>query len=973
MAMHPPVPPCRHGGVRACWVATLLVALLGSVLTAAQQADFATIDLRGVVNMGWKDEVAGDGTGGWTDQGENDMRQVTPGMTRLLGIPFDLIDADKNQGKAVLTLRSQKFNAGAAKTHLPINRPAASIYFLHASAWTGGHMATYTVQYTDGTSATIPIRADHEITDWWFPHSVGDCRVAFHVTNAQSDDVGMVIYGWNNPHPQTPIAAIDIASEDQNGIVVLAAITLSSAPVSLPDAKDIPLPEYLQSDLPTLDHSQWFPVTNRQDPFQPSVIDQENGLDAPAGKHGFQKNVDGRWVFDDGTPCHLVGTMANPPKSKARAAYLARVLAKYGFTEIRVGHLVTGPGDDSIVDWHREDTQHLNAAYLDQLDYFISELAKNGIYTRISLMWYRSFRRGDHIAGFDEAIAYQTHHPLGDIKDFRKIPLLNSCGICFYHPDLIRLNTDLHLALMAHQNPYRNHLAYGNDPAICQLECCNEDGVFFYSFDHPAPVFEQMLHDRWIAWLKAKYRDDDGLAKAWGEELGGTESIASGHIGRYNLSSIDCPSARQRPRRVADQVHFYADLESGYFTHIRDALHAAGVHQPICGSGWFGAGPTFFADLWANAKLDYIDRHQYWAGGPGGWQILEMGFNTECALTKPELLLKLGGERVFGRPFTISEWANVLPNQFRLEAPPLMAFYGYGLGGWDAPLHFAWQGEADSFADHLQWMWPVNEPSTLCQYPILSRMIRHADITLGPKAFVRNISDAQALSGKSLQDVLVRLDISGPFEQFSSTHGASAKALAATYAGAVGRTGIDFTGAEEKPDASLDLNRYIDTHHRTIHSATGELTWDYGHGVVTANTPRMQAAVGFFPGSRQTLADCDILVDNTIASVLVAPLDDLPLATSKHLLITAVGRSRNVNMAYTRGGQRLLSRGVGPVLLEGVRGSVSLHRSVTCTVQPLDAYGYPCGTPVATQQQAGATVIPLDGRNHAPYYEVTCE
>jgi len=979
----PPLTP--QPGWRGRSVPTLLLMLLFAAFGAGGNAGLAaaedgtsapadggfhTLDLRPLATMGWKDDTAGDGKGGWTDQGANDMRNVVPGRQVLLGVPFDLIDAASNGGKAVITLRSTKFNAGVPDVTVPVGRTAMSIYFLHASAWSGGHMATYTVQYQDGTSVAIPIRAGQEINDWWSPQNGASCRVALHVPNGQTDDVGLLVFGWANPAPAKPIASILIHSEEADGIVVLTAITCSDKPLTLPDPKDIPTPTYLQSDLSTLDTSQWFPVEIKTDPFQPTCIDQLAHLDAPAGKHGFQKTVDGHWAFADGTPCHFCGTMANPPATKAECTYLARFLAKYGFTLVRVGHLVTGPADDSIIDWKQPDTQHFNAAYLDRLDFFIGELAKNGIYTRISTMWYRKMKKGDGIPGFDAAVAYAKHLPLSTVAG--PDDLLDTCGITFYQPDVMRLNIALLTTLMRHQNPYRNNTAYGADPAIAQLEVTNEDGVFFYTLDHPAPQFAAMLDQQWVSWLTTRYGDDAHLQAAWGDELGGSESLQLHNVGRYNLSAFTGPSALSRPKRLADQVHFYADLENRYFTSARDALRAAGAQQPVCGSGWFGAGSTFFADIWANAQgLDYIDRHHYWAGGPGDWQILPgMTFNTECALKQPELLLKLGSERVMGMPFTISEWANVLPNQFRLEAPPLMAFYGNELGGWDAPMHFAWGG--GGFCEFLKWMWPVNEASTLCQYPALSQMIRQGDIKQGPDAFVRNLSDAKVLSGKPLADVLVRLDISGPFAAMSSAQGSSASALAAVYAGAVGRTGIAFTGAVEKPDASLDLNRYIDTAHGIIHAATGELTWNYGQGYVTAAAPRMQAAVGFFPNIPISLPDCTITTSNSIASVLVVPLDDAPLATSRHLLITAVGRCRNTGMAYSQGGQRLLTLGSTPTLLEGVKGTVSLKRTGTCHVVGLDTYGYK-SCDVIPVIAADHIDIPMDGRNHAAYYEVTCE
>jgi hypothetical protein len=921
----------------------------------AEADGFTPLDLRSIVTLNWKDDRAS-GAKGWTRQGANDMRNVEPGLQTLDGIPFDLIDADTNNGKAVLTLKSNKFPAGAADTTVPVNAKAASIYFLHASAWTGGHMATYVVNYDDGTTAEIPIVADDNINDWWNDKNPKNARVALHVTNPQCDDLVLFAFGWDNPNPDKTIKSLEFKTENQDGIVVLTAVTLSNKPVSLPDPSALKLPDYLQSDVPLMDPTQWFPVEIKDDPFNPSPIDQLANLDAPAGKHGFEKNVDGRWAFDDGTPARMVGIMGNPPEKKEDAAQLARFLAKYGFTLVRMGHLAP-----QLVDANRPDTQHMDPKYLDELDFFINELAKNGIYTRFSTMWYRPLKRGDNIEGFDEAVGTKPD------------ATLPSTGITYFVPRVMELNIQLEKDLMAHKNPYRNNVAYGEDPAICQYEVTNEDGVFFGTFDGIAPVYSKMLDKLWVDWLTKKYGSEDKLAAAWGDGWRSADSLVKGHVTRRKLSQFEATPGRASAPRVHDQLEFYTSLENGFYTKTREALRAEGMHQPICGSGWFGVGNTFFTDIYANAKgMDYIDRHHYWGGGPGDWQILELSFDPSCALQHPELILKLGQERVIGMPFTISEWANTLPNQYRLEAPPLMAFYGYELGGWDAPIHFAYGDIRGQFASFLKWMWPVNEASTLCQYPALSQMIRDADIQTGPDAYIRNMSDAKVLSGKSTQDVDINLSISGPYAAMAKQTGQNPKSLASIYAAAVGRTGVAFTGDQEKPDYSIDLNKYLDMDKREIHSATGELYWNFGKGYVTANAPKMQAAVGFFTDIPIALKDCQIQSSNTICSVLVSPLDGKPLAESKHILITAVGRCRNTDMAYSRGGQRLLHIGQSPTMLEGVKGTVTLHRTGNCTVNGLDIYGYKDCEVVPTVN-GGDITIPMDGKNKAAYYEVTLQ
>jgi len=969
----------ERGCVRAVRLGVGLASLVlaGALLSAVAlgaEGGYRTLDLRAVVNMGWRDDAAGDGKGGWTDQGATDMRNVEPGRREFLGIPFDLVDPAKNAGKAVLTLKAGKFPAGPASATVRVGAAAKSIYFLHASAWTGGHMATYVVRYGDGASAEIPIRARQEITDWWAPTHGERYRVAFHVPNPVHDDLGMVVFGWDNPSPEKTIESIEFRSENADGIVVIAAVTLSDAPVSLPAAADIPLPDYLKSDKDTLDLSQWFVVGPEDDPFEPTPIDQAATLDAPAGKHGFMENVDGHWVFEDGTPVRLVAVMHSPfaPATKEDAEYVARWLAKWGFNMVRLGHLVVSPDPRSALDWTRPDTQHLNADVMDRMDYFIAKLAEQGIYTRLSMIWYRKLKKADGVEDFDATVAYQQEKS-GQTPRSGEDPVMNSVGITFFDPRVMALNIELEKAIMTHRNPYRNNMMYGEDPAICQTEVTNEDSMFFYTIDGISPYYQKKLDRLWSEWLLKKYGSREKLSAAWGADLGEGESLEDGTVKRLQIWEFREGLGPKLPR-ARDQLRFYFELTSGYFLKTKEALRAAGVRQPICGTGWHGGGLTYWAEVCSNVPgLDYTDRHQYWAGGPGGWQILSgQPFNCEAALTKPEMMLKLSLERALGLPFGISEWANVLPNRWRLEAPALMAFYGNCLNGWDAPIHFAHSVGSGagrrSFIAKLHWMWPVNEPSTLCQYPAVSQIIRRGDVREGDLAFVRNFSDDEVFGALPLKDVAIKFDVSGPYEM-SAEEGVNARSLAAIYAAAVGKTGIRFS-KEDTPDFSIDLNRYIDLTNHTIRSATGELFWDYGTGYFTANTTRTQAAVGFITDLPISLDDCEIRSGNRCAAVLVTSWDGAPLKESKHILITAVGQVRNADMEYSRGGQRLLVRGEqGPVLLEGVKGSVTLNRAGTCTVTALSPHGYKT-TDVAPRAEGGRIVIPMDGRNKAAYYDV---
>ena len=64
----------------------------------------------------------------------------------------------------------------------------------------------------------------------------------------------------------------------------------------------------------------------------------------------------------------------------------------------------------------------------------------------------------------------------------------------------------------------------------------------------------------------------------------------------------------------------------------------------------------------------------------------------------------------------------------------------------------------------------------------------------------------------------------------TAQQGVNARSLAAFYAAAVGKTGVQFL-KEEKPDFSIDLSKYLDMQKKEIRSESGELYWNYGDGL----------------------------------------------------------------------------------------------------------------------------------------------
>ncbi|MFA0774047.1 MAG: hypothetical protein KEFWMYNX_002082 [Candidatus Fervidibacter sp.] len=161
----------------------------------------------------------------------------------------------------------------------------------------------------------------------------------------------------------------------------------------------------------------------------------------------------------------------------------------------------------------------------------------------------------------------------------------------------------------------------------------------------------------------------------------------------------------------------------------------------------------------------------------------------------------------------------------------------------------------------------------------------------------------------------------------------------------VGRVSLNIS--EQGGNSEIaNLSLFIDRNGQKVRSATGELTWDYGRGVVTINAPKGQGAVGFLKqAGRIELGDVALEIDAEYASVLVVALDDLPLRTSRRMLVQVVTEESN-NGWQTKlqdGLLQIVSLGGSPLLVRDCFGRILFRRpdAKSLRVTALDANGYP--------------------------------
>jgi len=207
-------------------------------------ANFQPVDLRAVANRALR-VGATPGLKAWTDEGDNDMRNLPVGRQNFGAIGFDVIDPAANSGRAVLFVDRND------DTGVIVPVPAMkgkSLYFLHAAGTRAEHGAViglYDVSYADGTVERVHLRNGNEIANWWGPQELGGLkyggpikhpatRLAWNGPNGTHNNVGMYMFGWNNPHAELAVTAIRfvaVPSACHDANLMLAAISFSDRAV----------------------------------------------------------------------------------------------------------------------------------------------------------------------------------------------------------------------------------------------------------------------------------------------------------------------------------------------------------------------------------------------------------------------------------------------------------------------------------------------------------------------------------------------------------------------------------------------------------------------------------------------------------------------------------------------------------------------------------------------------------------------
>ena len=819
-------------------------------------------------------------------------------------------------------------------------------------------------------------------------------------------------------------------------LVILGILVFAAGTASLPAADDFPplFPFVISHDAPD------------------NATSVSHLLDAPAGKHGFVRVEDGRFVTDAG-PIKFNGTNltggANFP-SHEDADRLADRLARFGINIVRLhyfdapyGNLHEEPetglfgAGDAIPEKFRADPEVVvpfDPEALDRFDYLVAALKKRGIYVNINLHVARLFK-----------------------------------GRCFINASVVASEKEFAKRLLTHVNPYTG-VAYTDEPAVAMIEINNENSLIrSYRLGwldrlpteyFPAPS-DAEFRGKWNAWLEAKYDSPDAMWEAWGAAsadpagpdgvwelvLGTAKATATWQDGVIRIDVTKdgdgvLPKLMRKGLKLdageACTISFKVRRVRGQgvvtlgtaLSEYRPAWRSMGFHQTIeVGSDWTkveekftapeSAGSAVFeitrlktgtyelADLavggatwgslrdsltrpdgqvaiitstevvppavrndfyrflvdlergywremadyvtkelkakapvsgtqlgfsWAAVQkdLDYVDTHSYWAHPdslqPGAvWRTHNIS-QVNCL----SRFQRLAGERVHGKPYTVSEYNHPFPNQFGAEGQPMLRAYG-ALQGWGGVFQYTWHHRQKYSPGWNSFFFSISERTdVLAHLPAAAAIYLRGDVREAGKNIVAAIDYdtdfARLVEGKTLLHTV-----------------GIANAGLAPGLGLIHQTAIDLDGGPGTDPATIDQKA---AEAPVVVSDTGQLTWnreDPEAGYFTVNTPDTKLFTGFPRGRTMDLGDVSLKVGPTRLDWATISLvsrfagggfggNDKPAS----ILLAATGLTQNTGMELEQLEEKFVTArngdwGRAPVLTEGIPAEIELPAPVSRT------------------------------------------
>jgi hypothetical protein len=397
---------------------------------------------------------------------------------------------------------------------------------------------------------------------------------------------------------------------------------------------------------------------------------------------------------------------------------------------------------------------------------------------------------------------------------------------------------------------------------------------------------------------------------------------------------------------------------SSFYNYDRNDL---GIKIPIGDSNWF----HWPWEIACQSGGDFMDSHFYYGGdrigagyGLGGLWVANppQGAGTPFGT--------IGAMALLGKPMSSSECGNNPPKTYR-------SAYYVGLAAvaclqeWDSLTAFAYSQSAQPVGTLAPYDME-SDPATIASLAAGALIYRRQDVQPGRQLSVMTLPGSEIYAFHWENGAEKAFQNTAGFNVALETH------RVAVVLGDQSKIPADVHPDEIMTPESAFAQMPEGTQ---LRSDTGELWRDWKLAVGMINTPRTQVAYGKLGESHMAwqTRDCNFAITTPYATVAMSSLTNDPIASSHHLLLTAIARAENRGMSFDIARTRVVENGTTPILVEPVVGVVRFKTSAShVTAWTIGSNGSK-QKEIAVAMKNGEAFIPLRAQSETIFYDITAQ
>lgn len=875
------------------------------------------VDLHTVANMEYADEVAGDGKGGWSDQGRNnDGSGFDYSKKSFAGIPFQPLSPGKPH-KTILTFQSTRFPNGLQEAVCPVGYSKTQgkyIYLLHTLTWGGGETGAVgfvDIVGSDNRMMTIPVRASLDVGDWWHATKRPNGFPAGSWSNNEGGIVSLYASRFKLNEDLGDIAQVRFRSANSGAIWIVVAATISENEYNFPDANAVTITVGKEWGLPpkrsqtagiragsALDLSPLFsaqPVDHTG-----RVVVNKQGL--LAYESAPEKPV--RFLTDAVLRAPFTGFRNDALELSDKDATKAYVdeLVRAGYNMVRFHFM-----DDNIMN-NATNEFEFHAGIQDKFDYLVYCMKQKGIYISLDAMARR--------------IGYSSGNNWSPGKDDTR----NYKFDIYFNP-IVRDNWEKGVTkFLSHVNPYTG-MALKDDPALALIVGYNEQEFAWSVRDFSGAT------EKWRQYLRDKYRDIHNLNDAWKPSTP-YQSFTDIPTPQKKDASSDSPLGRDFDSFIFENE---VALLQWYVATLRKIGTKALVANFNCGQDLLRMKTRSYGD--------FVAMNGYHAHPFGN-----ISDPRSSIATGAQVIRAFSSVRECLKPLVITEHCHGFWNRYRYEQGFIMGGYASlqdisGLTAFASSI----TAKEKSLQQPISTFNLKTDPILKAQEMITAFAYRREDVAparhtvnyclrtesvLGSNrsrdgmyraqtyaALVNKIMvEVDPVPGKERGDIHYPICGSNPIilHQEGYQQAVDAKDSGQFDFGALIR--------QMKEKQILPESNASDYEGEVFQSATGELYLDANRSFMRIDTPRLQGVCAL-ANTQETLSDVSILKITSEGNLAVIAIDQLnPIRVAKRLLVIYATNALNSNMKFEDDSFRtVLAHGEYPYLVRKGAFSVQIQ------------------------------------------------